>query len=242
MARTTHPTIFPFQNQAFFVPTLVSFRTSGKVHDLIILGLSFLLLIGEWGCAHHAIAPSPLPESMQQQLGKIGVMARSTEEQKALSTPGVERLSNIGRGAGLGAAMGAGVGAQGGFLAVITLPAFAALGLLGGTIYGAVASESWQESDAAFRTIVAELNLNRALPDHLVAFSRSHRYEIPHLSTGPPEEPQEQSRYAAARTDGIDTVLEIQDLTVNLNPTEYMVNPHRALILSARIQDRKSVV
>ena len=207
-----------------------------KIHNLIILGLSFLLLIGEWGCAHHAIAPSPLPESMQQQLGKIGVVARSTEEQKTLGTPGTGRLSNIGRGASLGAAIGAGAGAQGGWLAVITLPAFAALGLLGGTIYGALASEPWQESDAAFRTIVAELNLNRALPEHLVAFSRSHSYEITHLSTGPPEAPQEQFRYAAARRDGIDTVLEIQDLTINLIPAEYMVNPARGLILAARIQ------
>ena len=210
-----------------------------KIHNVIILGLSFLLLIGEWGCAHHAIPPSPLSESMQQQLGKIGVVVRSTEEQKTLGTPGTGRLSNIGRGAGLGAAMGAGVGAQGvqgGPLVVITLPAFTALGLLGGTIYGAVASESWQEADTASRTIVAELNLNRVLPEHLVAFSRSHRYEITHLSTGPPEEHQEPSRYAAARRDGIDTVLEIQDLTVNLIPAEYMVNPHRALILSARIQ------
>ena len=207
-----------------------------KIHNLIILGLSFLLLIGEWGCAHHAIAPSPLPESMQQQLGKIGVMARSTEEQKTLGTPGSGRLSNIGRGAGLGAAMGAGVGAQGGMFAIFAIPAFAALGLLGGTIYGAVASEPWQESDTAFRTIVAEMNLNRTLPEHLVAFSRSHSYEITHLSTGPPEAPQEQSRYAAARRDGIDTLLEIQDLTVNLIPAEYSVNPHRELILSARIQ------
>ena len=71
-----------------------------KIHNQIILGLSFLLLLGEWGCAHHAIAPSPLPDSIQQQLGKIVVMARSTEEQKTFGTPGTGRLSNIGRGVG----------------------------------------------------------------------------------------------------------------------------------------------
>ena len=207
-----------------------------KIHNLIILGLSFLLLIGEWGCAHHAIAPSPLPESMQQQLGKIGVIARSTEEQKTLSTPGTGRLSNIGRGAGLGAAMGAGVGGQGGMLAIFAIPAGAALGLVGGTLYGAVASEPWQETDTTFRTLVAELNLNRALPEHLAAFSRLHGYEITHLSIGLPEAPRDQSRYAAARRDGIDAVLEIQDLTVNLIPAEYMVNPARGLTLSARVQ------
>ena len=208
-----------------------------KIHKLIILGLSFLLLIGEWGCAHHAIAPSPLPESMQQQLGKIGVVIRSTEEQKTLGIPGAGRLSNIGRGAGSGAAMGAGVCAQGGGLgAIFCLPALATLGFVGGAFYGAVVSEPWQVPEATFRTLVAEVNLNRALPEHLAAFSRLHGYEIAHLSTGPPEVPQEQSRYAGSRRDGIDTVLEIQDFTVNLIPAEYMVNPHRSLILSARIQ------
>jgi hypothetical protein len=207
-----------------------------KIHNLIILGLSSLLLIGEWGCAHRAIAPSPLPEPVQQQLGKIGVVVRSTEEQKTFGNPGTGRLSNIGRGAGLGAAMGANAGAHGREAAIFAIPVAAALGLLGGAIYGAVASESWQEEDTTFRTLVAELNLNRTLPEHLATYSRSHGYEIAHLSTGPPEELQEPSRYAAARRDGIATMLEIQDLTVNLVPAEYMVNPHRALILSARAQ------
>jgi hypothetical protein len=132
---------------------------------------------------------------MQKQLGKIGVVVRSTGEHKTLGIPEAGRLSNIGRGAGVGAAMGAGVGAQGGELTVIALPAFAVLGLIGGAFYGAVASEPWEGPDATFRTIVAELNLNRALPEHLVVFSRMHGFEITHLSTGPPEEPQEPSPY-----------------------------------------------
>jgi len=99
-----------------------------------------------------------------------------------------------------------------------------------------MASEPWEEQDASFRTIVTELNLNRTLPEHLAAFSRLHGYDIAHLSTGTPEEPQGLSRYAAARRDGIDTVLEIQDLTINLNPAEYLVNPARRLILSVRAQ------
>jgi len=207
-----------------------------KIYNLIILGFSLLLLIGEWGCAHHAIPPSPLPESMQQQLGKIGVIARATEEQQPLGSPGTGRLSNIGKGASLGALMGANAGAQGGMMAPFAIPALAALGLVGGAIIGGVRSEPWQEPDTAFRAIVAELNLNRILPEQLVAFSRSHGYEIAHLIAGPPEEPQKQFRYAAARRDGIDTVLEIQDLTVNLFPAEYMVNPDRALNLAAHLQ------
>jgi hypothetical protein len=244
MASKAHVTICLLKNRVFFIPTLSCFRTSGssiflgfrKIHNLIILGLSFLLLIGEWGCAHHAIAPSPLPESMQQQLGKIGVVVRSRAEDEALSTPGAGRLSNIWRGASLGTGMGAATGAQGGEMAIFAVPIGAALGLVGGAVYGAVASESLYEADTSFRTIVAELDLDRALPEHLAAFSRSHGYEITDLIKVAPQEPQEKARYAATRRDGINTVLEIQDFTVTLMPAEFMVNPQRGLILSAHVQ------
>jgi hypothetical protein len=206
-----------------------------EVHKLIILFLSSMLLIGEWGCAHHAIPPSPLPESIQQQLGKMGVVVRPRAEEEALSTPGAGRLSNIGRGATAGAKMGALIFGQGWF-AILTAPAGAVLGSVGGTVYGGVASESWYEADTTFRTIVAELDLNRALPEHLAAFSRSHGYEITDLIKVAPLELEEKSRYAAARRDGIDTVLEIQDFTVTLMPAEVIVNPQRGLILSAHVQ------
>ena len=130
------------------------------VHKLIILLFSSMLLIGEWGCAHHAIPPSPLPESIQQQLGKVGVVVRPRVEEEALSTPGAGRLSNIGRGATVGAKKGAGIGAQAYIFAIVAAPAGAVLGSVGGAFYGAVASESWYKADTTFRTIVAELNLN----------------------------------------------------------------------------------
>jgi hypothetical protein len=196
--------------------------------------LIILLLVA--GCAHSEIPPSPLPETIQQQLGKMGVVVRPRAAEEALSTPGTGRLSNIRRGANVGSAMGAGIGAQGGMFAIVAAPVGAALGLLGGTVYGAIASESWYEADTFFRTIVAELDLNRALPEHLAAFSRSHGYEITDLIKVAPQEPQEKSRNAAARRDGIDTVLEIQDFTVNLIAAQFMVNPQRGLILSAHVQ------
>ncbi len=205
-------------------------------HNLTFLCLSFMFLIGEWGCAHQAISPSPLPESTQVQLGRMGVVTRPTEEQKSLDAHGTGRLRDIGRGAGLGAAMGAGAGAQGGYAAPIVIPVGAALGLVGGAFYGAVASEPWQEPVATLQTIVAGRDLNRALPNHLGAFAQSHSIDITPLTTVSPELLQKQSRYAEARRDGFDTVLEVQDLAVNLVPAEFMVNPLRRLILSARAQ------
>jgi hypothetical protein len=197
-----------------------------------IIGLLFL--VGFQGCAHTP-PPSPLPEAIQQQLGKMGVVVRPRAEEEALSTPGTGRLSNIERGATAGAKMGALIFGQN-FLAILTAPAGAVLGSVVGTVYGGVASESWYEADTSFRTIVAELDLNRALPEHLAAFSRSHGYEITDLIKVAQQEPQEKSRYASARRDGIDTVLEVQDFTVTLMPAEFMVNPQRSLILSAHVR------
>ncbi|MBH0200997.1 MAG: hypothetical protein HP496_01525 [Nitrospira sp.] len=204
--------------------------TRARVH---LIGI--ILLITLQGCAHTP-PPSPLPESLQQQLGQIGVVATTTEGQQAFGSPGTGRLSNIWKGASLFAAVGAGVGAHGSYMAPIMVPAGAAIGLVGGAFYGAVASESWQNADRAFQSIVAELDLNQALTQHLTAFAQAHGYALTQLSTIVQEGPQHQSRYATARNDGIDTVLEIQDLTVNLVPAEYMVNPHRVLTLSARVQ------
>ena len=116
------------------------------------------------------------------------------------------------------------------------IPAGAAAGFVGGALYGAVASESWQNADKTLRSIVAELDLNQALPQHLIAFAQAHGHDMTHLSIVTQDGPPLQSRYAAARNDGIDTVLEIQDLTVNLASAEYMVNPHRRLIISSRVR------
>ena len=209
--------------------------TSALCARAIVLIIGLLLFGGFQGCAHTP-PPSPLPESIQQQLGKIGVVVRPRAEEEALSTPGAGRLSDIGRGATAGAKTGALIFGQGGGLGILIAPFGAVLGLVGGTVYGAVASESWYEADPTFRTIVAELDLNRALPEHLAAFSRSHGYEITDLIKVAPQEPQEKSRNAATRRDGIDTVLEIQDFTVTLMPAEVTANPQRGLILSAHVQ------
>ena len=197
-----------------------------------LIGCVFLLTVQ--GCAH--TPPSPLPESLQQQLGEIGVMATTTEGQQAFGSSGTERLSNTWKGASLFSVIGAGYGMAGGYMAPLMIPAGAAVGFVGGALYGAVASESWQKAETTFRTIVAELDLNQALPQQLVAFAQAKGYAMTHMYIVTQEGPQQQSRYAAAKSDGIDTVLEIQDLTVNLVPAEYMVNPLRRLILSAHVQ------
>ncbi len=209
--------------------------------------IGLIVLLAVQGCAH--IPPSPLPESLQQQLGKIGVVATTTEGHQAFSSPGRGRLSNVWRGARSYAGewdyrfnqtfFGDPGGRPTGMEALVLVPAY----LLGattfpvvGALHGAVASESWSEAETTFRTIVAELDLNQVLPRHLIAFAQAHGYALTNLSTVLQAGAQQESRYAAAKNNGIDTVLEIQDLTVNLTPAEYRVNPHRRLTLSARVQ------
>lgn len=199
--------------------------------------MSFLLITG---CAHQPQPPSPLPESVQQQLGRIGVVVRARGEDEPLRIPGAGRIGSIGRGASVGAVMGAGLGAQGAAGAYILAP-FAiagglALGLVGGAAYGAVASEAWEEPSAAFRSVLEEVSLTKTLPERLADFSRMHGYEMTDLSRVLPSDPPQKFGYSAAVTDGIDTVLEIEDLTVNLAPAEFMVKPQRGLVLSAHAQ------
>jgi hypothetical protein len=111
------------------------------------------------------------------------------------------------------------------------------VGLVRGTIYGGVMWEDPQEADATLRTIVTELELDRDLPDHLVDFSRSHGYEVMHLRVDSQEAPEQPSRAAFARRDGVDTLVEIRDLTVFLYPGEFpALNPRRRLALSAQVR------
>lgn len=202
-----------------------------------LLGFIFLIVVAVQGCAHTS-PPVPLSESVQQQLGKVGVVATPTERNQAFNAPGTGRLHNTWRGlvelTGEQVRVANELRPYDVIGPVSGVPIL--MGLIIGPFYGAVKSEPWQEAEATFRTIVAELNLNQTLPQHLVAFAQAHGYAMTHLSIVTEESLQKQSRYVTARNDGIDTVLEIQDLTVNLVPAGYMVNPYRVLTLSVRVQ------
>ena len=138
---------------------------NARIRNLIIVCLSFILLIGEWGCAHKAAPPSPLSESVQQQLSHIGVVIRSTGEKKTIETPRTGRLSNLGRGAGRGSLLGA-VGILCGPGAVVCIPVLAGVGAIGGSIVGAAGSESesmWRDAESTFGTALADMNFDEIL-------------------------------------------------------------------------------
>lgn len=187
------------------------------------------------GCAHSSNRPYPLSEPLQQQLGEIGVVAQPVDREDALRLPQSGWLADAGRAAFIGGALGAGGIAHGvpitaGWMGI-------PVGIVVGSIYGGVMWDDPQKAEETLRASVAELEIDREIPDRLVAFSRSHGYEMTHLRAGPQEATEHRSRAALARRDDVDTLVEIRNLTVFLSPAEFpAVNPRRRLALSARVR------
>lgn len=190
------------------------------------------------GCAHSPSRPYPLSESRQQQLGEIGVVARPVNREDALRLPQSGRLADIGRGALFGFEEGIFYAVLSTALSPHPLSPLVGIGITVSVVerafYGGIMWENWGEAETTLRTVVAELD--RDLPDHLVAFSRSHGYEITPLRAGPHEAPEDRSRAALTPRDGVDTLVEIRDLTIGLYPAEFPVNPRRRLGISAQVR------
>jgi hypothetical protein len=203
----------------------------------LIIGLLFL--VGFQGCAHTP-PPSSRLESIQPQLGKIGVVVKSTGERKPLETPSSGRLSNLGRGA----ALGSGVGLYAGTLclgggAIVCSPVLAVAGAISGSIAGGLMSESgplWKEAERAFETVLTDLALNEMILTHTIAYSRENGYDIEKLPAGAQRTEQDQSSDPSSPSDSVGAILEIRDPIVLLAPARFVINPPRRLILSAQIR------
>ena len=201
---------------------------------VLIIGLLFL--VGFQGCAHTP-PPSSRPESIQQQLGKIGVVVKLTGERKTLETPRTGRLSNLGRGAALGSA--GGTVASVGLACGVCMPFLAVGGAIGYGIYGGWTSESeslWKEAESVFETALTDVALNEMLLSHTIAYSRENRYEIDTLPVDAQHTEQDQSSDPSSSSDSVGAILEIRDPLVLLAPAQFVINPPRRLILSAQIR------
>jgi hypothetical protein len=200
-----------------------------------ILSVGLFLFMAQQGCTHQVIPPSPLPETIQQRLGKMGVVVRDIDKSEFLISPGKGRLNDMGRGAMFGTMIGVNAGLQSGYAAPILVPIGAAVGLVGGSIYGAAASESWSAAETQFDAILGDLKLNLALPEHLIDFSRSHGQKIEKIPYQPDDD-QQNSLRTVAEASGIDTIMEIHPPTVTLSSAELEVNPYRRLSLYAPVR------
>ena len=204
--------------------------TSALCARAIALIIGFLFLVGFQGCAHTP-PPSSLPESIQQQLGKIGVVVKLTGERKTLETPSTGRLSNLGRGAALGSVLG--------IYPCYGCVLLAVPGAIGYGIYGGWTSESeslWKEARSAFETVLTDMPLEEVLLRHTITYSQENGYDIDRLPVGAPRTAQDQSSDPFLPSDSIGAILEIRDPIVLLAPAQFVINPPRRLILSAQIR------
>ena len=201
---------------------------------VIALIIGLLFLVGFQGCAHTP-PPSSRPESIQQQLGKIGVIVKLTGERKTLETPSTGRLSNLGRGAALGSA----AGTLGFLYCGVCMPFLAVGGGIGYGVYGGWTSESeslWKEARSAFETALTDRPLEEVLLRHTITYSRENGYDIDKLPAGAQRTAQDQSSNPSSPSDSVGAILEIRDPLVLLAPAQFEINPPRRLILSAQIR------
>ena len=196
---------------------------------VIVLIIGLLILGGFQGCAH--TPPSPLPESIQQQLGKIGLVVKLTGERKTLETPNTGWVSNLGRGAALGSLLG--------LAPCYGCVLLAGPGAIGYGIYGVWTSESeslWKEAQSAFETALTDMTLNEMLLTDTITYSRENGYDIDKLPAGAQRTAQDQSSDPSSPSDSVGAILEIRDPIVLLVPAQFVINPPRRLILSAQIR------
>ena len=203
---------------------------------VIALIIGFLFLVGFQGCAHTP-PPSSRPESIQQQLGKIGVVVKLTGERETLETPSTGWASNLGRGAALGSA--GGTVSSVALYCGVCMPFLAVGGAIGYGIYGGWTSESeslWKEVRSAFETVLTDMAFEEVLLRHTIAYSRENGYDIDKLPAGAQRPAQDQSSDPSLPSDSVGAILEIRDPIVLLAPAQFVINPSRRLILSAQIR------
>jgi hypothetical protein len=215
--------------------------TSALCARAIALIIGLLLLGGFQGCAH---TPSSRPEAIQQQLGKIGVVVRSTRDKKTIEIPATGRLSNLGRGAGMGASLGAYGGTICGIGMVVCIPALAAAGAIGGSIVGTVGSESasmWSDAESAFAAALADVNFDEKILARTIAYSRENGYDTYRFPSGAQGEEQTQPPNPGSLADANSAILEISDPIIALVPSDFTINPPTRLVLSAQIRLKRSI-
>ena len=211
--------------------------TSALHARVIALIIGLLSLYGFQGCAH--TPPSSLPESIQEQLGKIDVVVKLTGERKTLETPRTGQLTNLGRGAALGSSLGIAGVLCGPFGAGLCMPVLAVAGAIDGAIDGAKGSESaslWVEARSAFETVLTDMAFEEVILSHTIAYSRENRHDIGKLPARAQRTEQDQSLDPSWPLDSVGAIVEIIDPIVLLAPAKFVINPPRRLILSAQIR------
>lgn len=212
-------------------------------YQTIVGSLVAVVLTWQYGCA----PLQAIPDEVDAQIKTIGVVWTLDSSGSELHTP---PLGAAGRGSGLGASYG---GATGAFLAtqagpaglVFMLPAMVAGALVGapvGAVYGALAAEpaeKRQEPEQVLRSALAELHTPQSLRDFVrnisqIGVSWTRHSFLPLLEQTITVDNRAET-YRSLGLEGIDTILELSELTVALDVEELKINnPPLRLIVGIR--------
>jgi hypothetical protein len=193
-----------------------------------------MALIVHQGCAH---TDSILPESVQENMHRIGVVVKEGQE-KSLQDSQTGVLSSMGKGAGRGSWLG-GAGVLCMWGAIVCIPILAAAGAVGGSVYGLYQASSevlTTDVEATLGKAITEADLSDLLVTNLVADAQAGGYPMEVGKKAPLETGKTQEGESPALRELFDTLLEIEGPVVNLLPTSFESDPPRRMGLSARLR------
>lgn len=171
--------------------------------------------------------------------GTIGVVVTPTAPAALLQIPAKGLLANAGRGA----AEGANIGAIPGVLCpLFFIPSCLAgmggvvIGSVVGSIYGAAKAEpasSWEQPESAFQASLDDLKIQEDIRDRVIQGARGLTPNSIILLTNQELTAAEiEHSYPVLNSKGINTVVELSGVTVELRAADSAVNPFRKLFLT----------
>lgn len=178
-------------------------------------------------------------EALTARGGTIGVVVRPTAPDALFRIPAQGWLPNAGRGA----FEGAGIGAWPGVLCPLYfIPSClagmggAAIGSVVGGIYAAAKAEpvsSLEQAESAFQAALADLKIQEAIQDRLIQNDRGLTPNSIILLTNQELTAAEiEHSYPVLDSKGMNTVVDLSEVTVELRAADSAVNPFRKLFLT----------
>ena len=178
-------------------------------------------------------------ETLTAREGTIGVVVRATAPDALLWIPAKGWLANAGRGAAEGAEIGA---IPGVLCPLYFIPSClagmggAVIGSVVGSIYGAARAEpvsSWEQPESAFQAALADLKIQEAIRDRVIEYTRELTPNSITLLTNQELTAAEiEHSYPVLNSKGMNTVVDLSEVTVELQAANSAVNPFRKLFLT----------
>lgn len=177
--------------------------------------------------------------------GNVGVVVRSTAPDSRLRIPAKGWLAYAGRAAASGAATGANIGAIPGVLCPLQfIPSCLAgmgglvIGSVVGSIYGVAMAEpfsSMEQPESALQGALDDLQIQEVISDRVIQAGRGLKVNSLALLTSQELTASEiEHSYPALHINGINTVVDLSEITVELRAADSTVNPLRKLFLTVQ--------